>query len=279
MDGLVEIFNQTLKNMLRKTATEEGKDWDKLIPFFLFAYREVPQESMRFSSFELLYGRDVREPLDVLKQEWAADHSHNPNVISYHLMREKMEAMCEHVQKNLQKARSRQKAWYDQTAREHLFQSGEQVLILLPTSSSKLTVQWQGPYRVIKPMGKVNYLVNMHDRRKKEHIFHVNMLQKWHSPVSAFCVQVVGEPEHDNIPAWNKVNGGQAACESHLNEEQIRELDALLGSYESFFTALPGHTNIAVHHIPTADTKPVRLPPYCIPHAFWDSVRRELTEM
>ena len=28
--GLVERFNQTLKQMLRKTAEEEGKDWDHL---------------------------------------------------------------------------------------------------------------------------------------------------------------------------------------------------------------------------------------------------------
>ena len=40
-DGLVERFNKTLKEMLRKTADEEGKDWDKLLPFVLFAYRGV----------------------------------------------------------------------------------------------------------------------------------------------------------------------------------------------------------------------------------------------
>lgn len=38
-DGLVERFNQTLKAMLRKAAIEEGKDWDKMIPYLLFAYR------------------------------------------------------------------------------------------------------------------------------------------------------------------------------------------------------------------------------------------------
>ena len=67
-DGLVERFNQTLKAMLKRTASEEGKDWDKLIPFLLFAYREVPQESTGYSPFELLYGRDVRGPLDIPKQ-------------------------------------------------------------------------------------------------------------------------------------------------------------------------------------------------------------------
>ena len=62
-DGLVERFNQTLKQMLRKAATEEGKDWDKLLPYLLFAYWGVPQASTGFSPFELLYGRQVRGPL------------------------------------------------------------------------------------------------------------------------------------------------------------------------------------------------------------------------
>ena len=40
-DGLVERFNLTLKMMLRKTAVKEGKDWDQLLPYVLFAYHEV----------------------------------------------------------------------------------------------------------------------------------------------------------------------------------------------------------------------------------------------
>ena len=56
--------------MLRKTACEDGKDWDRFIPYILFAYREVPQETMGFSPFELLYGREVRGPLDIPKEAW-----------------------------------------------------------------------------------------------------------------------------------------------------------------------------------------------------------------
>lgn len=48
-DGLVERFNQTLKEMLRKTAHDGGKSWDKQIPYLLCAYREVPQSSTGFS--------------------------------------------------------------------------------------------------------------------------------------------------------------------------------------------------------------------------------------
>lgn len=56
-DGLVERFNQTLKVMLWKAAADDGKDWDKLVPYLLFAYQEVPQTSTGFFPFELLYGR------------------------------------------------------------------------------------------------------------------------------------------------------------------------------------------------------------------------------
>ena len=61
---------------------------------------------------------------------------------------------------------------------------GEQVLILLPTESNKLLAQWQGPYRVVRKIGKVDYLINLHDRRKKRRIYHINMLRKWHAPWS-----------------------------------------------------------------------------------------------
>ena len=44
-DGLIERFNKTLK-MLHKSVVEDGKDWDRLVPYVLFAYREVPHESI-----------------------------------------------------------------------------------------------------------------------------------------------------------------------------------------------------------------------------------------
>lgn len=41
-DGLVERFNKTLKSMLRKAVGEDGRNWDQLLPYLLFAVREVP---------------------------------------------------------------------------------------------------------------------------------------------------------------------------------------------------------------------------------------------
>ena len=59
-NGLVEKFNGTLKCMLKRLCSEQPKQWHRYINALLFAYREVPQASMGFSPFELLYGRTVR---------------------------------------------------------------------------------------------------------------------------------------------------------------------------------------------------------------------------
>ena len=108
-DGLVERFNKTLKSMLRKYATESGKEWYKLLPYLLFAYRDVPQSSTGFSPFELLYGRSVCGPLDVLRGAWEAEERSDESVVSYvFAMRERLEKMMEHVKENLGKAQTRQ---------------------------------------------------------------------------------------------------------------------------------------------------------------------------
>ena len=125
--------------MLRKATTNEGKDWDKLVPYLLFAYREVPQASTGFSPFELLYGRDVHGPLDILKESWEASKKSNESVVSYVLStQQKLRKMTEIVQENLSKAQEKQKTWYDKNARVREFETGDPVLVLLPTSSSKL---------------------------------------------------------------------------------------------------------------------------------------------
>ena len=38
-----------------------------------------------------------------------------------------------------------------------------------------------GPYEIIKPVGEMQYLVRLHGRPKKQGVYPVNMLHKWHT--------------------------------------------------------------------------------------------------
>ena len=72
-NGLVERFNATLKLMIRKLCLEQPPQWDRYISAALLAYREVPQESLGYSPFELLYCHRVRGPLSVLQDLWSQE--------------------------------------------------------------------------------------------------------------------------------------------------------------------------------------------------------------
>lgn len=80
-NGLVERFNGTLKQILRRMCQERPKDWDGYLPALLFAYREVPQSSLRFSPFELLYG--IRGPLSILREVWSNETLNQETKTSY----------------------------------------------------------------------------------------------------------------------------------------------------------------------------------------------------
>ena len=61
--GALDRFHQTLKNMIRLYCCDTEKDWDEGIHLLLFVVRESVQESLGFSSFELVFGLSVRGPL------------------------------------------------------------------------------------------------------------------------------------------------------------------------------------------------------------------------
>ena len=101
--------------------------------------------STGFSPFELLYGRKVRGSLDVIKEAWEVGEGSSESVVSYLIaMREKLEGMVDLVRKNEERAKERQKEWYDRHARERELKMGAKVLVLLPTSTSKLLTKCKG---------------------------------------------------------------------------------------------------------------------------------------
>ena len=67
--------------MLKKCVGRKVKDWTEYLPYFLFAYQEVLQESTGFFPFELLFGRRVCGPLDVLKEAWTAQEGEETTAV------------------------------------------------------------------------------------------------------------------------------------------------------------------------------------------------------
>ena len=109
---------------VKEDSAYGGKVWDRMIPYRLFTCREVPQSSTRFSSFELLYGQDLRGPLNVLKETWEAGVRTDETVLSF-VLETQLKAMADMVKENVEKSQERQKHWYDKGAREWQFEVGD----------------------------------------------------------------------------------------------------------------------------------------------------------
>ena len=274
-DGLMEQFNKILKSLLQKVTKDTGKDWDKLLPYLPFAYREVPQASTGFFPFELLCGRPVRGPLDILviRETWEASPRSTESVVSHALvMRDKLASMTQLVKANLQDFQTKQKCWYDRTARERTFEPGDLVLVLLPTKTSKLRAKWQGPYQVLRREGTVNYLIDLHDTRRRKRMLHVNMLKPWYAPLMSFYTEASHvEESTEDYPEWSDDGVGRPKISEQQMEVECRELGSVLTEFTDVLRSQPGRTSLVAHRINSATVH--RLPPAklhdngrCLPH-------------
>ena len=153
--------------MIRKFAANNQRDWGEHLSYLLFAYREVSQESTEFSPFELLYGRRVRGPLDVLKEAWI-DYKVGKENASVHVleMRRFLEEMSELVKENVTKAQKKQKNYYNKKSRPQNLKVGDEVQILDPTRRSKLQLEWNGPYKVMSRGSEVDCEVQTPGRHR-----------------------------------------------------------------------------------------------------------------
>ncbi|KAK7089232.1 hypothetical protein V1264_024235 [Littorina saxatilis] len=197
-NGLCERMNGTLKNMLKKMCIEQPKAWDTFISALLFAYRETPQESLGFSPFELLFGRTVRGPMQLLRQIWT-DESVSDEVkttAEYVVnLRERIKETCLLARENLKKASVRSARYYDRKAKPRSLKPGEKVLILKPLKTNKLELTWQGPFEVLEKLNNFDYKVQV---RRKEKVFHVNLLKSYverEQPVTDGTIPVAEEDE------------------------------------------------------------------------------------
>ena len=125
-DGLVEKFNSTLIGMVAKVAEQSGKDWDRHLPFLLFAYRASVQESTKESPFFLLYGRDPRIPSESVLNQPSSPYM--VDVADYKVdLTSNLVSAWTLAREHIQVAQVRQKRQYDKCAKDHNYQPEEKL--------------------------------------------------------------------------------------------------------------------------------------------------------
>ena len=268
-DGLVERFNQTLKQMLKKVLMTDRRSWDKLLPLVLFAYHEVPQEATGFSPFELIYSRDVKGLLDILKEEWIPTEDTNEDVATY-VTHERMKNAQQLVQEHLKQDQQQQKTWYDHKPRDMKIEVGDQVLLLLPDrdSQKKFMRKWQSPFKIKHKHGRVNYEVII-DSEGNTKVYHINLLKKWFSSTETVSSYANTVKEDANMEFYERSDQQRPQINQELSEDQKSQLLKLIQKYPTVTTSLPG----------IQQCQPIHQKPYQLPPAYKEAVTKELEEM
>jgi len=248
--------------MLRKAIEADGRNWEQLLPYLMFAIREVPQASTGFSPFELLYGRQPRGP----KEAWEQQPSPHWTLVEH--VEEVQERM---VREHMVAAQAAQACVYTRSAQHRVFAPGDRVLVLVPTSGCKFLAKWHGPYEVIEKVGEVNYRIRQPGRQPPEKVYHIILLKKW---VAREALCAVFLP-----PGPAKTEPVLVPMGEQLSEKQRQDLQELIDRHRDVFSTDAGHTNLLQHHIITEPGKKVKLRPYRIPKARREAVCQEVKAM
>ncbi|XP_065939358.1 uncharacterized protein [Magallana gigas] len=298
-NGLVERFNGNLKQMLKRLCSEKPKDWDKYLSSVLFAYREVPQESLGFSPFELVYGRSVRGPISILKELWTNDIP-DPNVkttYQYVLdLKDRLQSMAELANESLETSSTRYKKHYDRKTRTRSLKVGDKAPVLLPTDNNKLLLQWKGPFVVTKKVNRVDYQLDMQGKTKT---FHINLLKKYiERPISdvasvtedtgvlglvnAAVVDCMDDEDQDgqlDEYPQSQVSVSTVNINPSLALESKNRLMKLLLKFDDVFQDRSGITSVLEHEIRTTSAKPIHVKNRQIPYSMEETVNKEVSDM
>ncbi|KAK3725843.1 hypothetical protein QZH41_014068 [Actinostola sp. cb2023] len=183
-NGQIENFHRTLKSMIKTRVEEEPDRWDEHMEFCLMAYRSSVHSSTGHTPYELMFGREMRIPVDVMIGMVPEDESSEcPYSESVSELRNKLAKGYEDVRTNLQAAQRRQKDAFDKGVRHTVYEPGDLVLRyspqLTPGEASKFHRNWQGPYTIVERITEITYRIRKLDNntRRKTLVVHFNNLR------------------------------------------------------------------------------------------------------
>ena len=128
-NGMTERFNRTLISMLGTLETEKKKNWKQYMAPLVQAYNSIKHESTGFSPYMLLFGREPKLPIDVafgLNRNDSKDKTYSDYIAD---LQNKIKDVFDIVNRNANKSRDKQKAYYDLKTRAARLLKGDRVLI------------------------------------------------------------------------------------------------------------------------------------------------------
>ena len=160
---------------LRAFVNFKQNDWARLLPMAEFAYNNAKNSSTGHTPFELNFGYHLcvsfEEDTDPRSQSKSADK------LSAEL--QNLMTVC---RENLHHAQKLQKQTHDKGIKPKNYASGDKVWLnskyIKTKRNRKLEAKFFGPFRVLHPVGKQAYKLELPKRWRIHDVFHVSLLEQ-----------------------------------------------------------------------------------------------------
>ncbi|GKA10855.1 putative reverse transcriptase domain-containing protein [Tanacetum coccineum] len=179
MDGQSEQTIQTLEDMFRACVIDFGGNWDDHLPLVELSYNNSYHVSIKMPPYKMLYDRRCRTP--ICWEEVGIRELASTDIVL--VTTEKIETN----RKRLKVAQDRWKSYADNRRKPIKFEVGDFVMLKVSSSKGvfrfknkgKLSPRFIGPFKILKRVGEVAYVLELPDEIKGIHnTFYVSYLRK-----------------------------------------------------------------------------------------------------
>jgi hypothetical protein len=176
-DGQTEVMNKVVEEVIRPSLTEDGKNWESLLPLVQFCINNSRNESTGQTPFYLNRGSHPRSPTSILMPDGKLP------VLDSVLV--EMQETMEGVKKMLIAAQHRQKLYADKKRSPHTFAAGQSVMLSTKHMRfrgkvRKFQSKFIGPFKIEKMIGlNAARLILPQVYAKMHPVFHVSLLRKY----------------------------------------------------------------------------------------------------
>ena len=168
-DGFIERLNQTLNNMLNCVIQDNPFSWDILVKMCVLAYNSSAQESVGESPAMLMFGRELRLPIDVISPA-VGDTGKYRNSSDYaQQLKVRLEQVFESARHCMKKATLKQQRCYNNRLKQNVFVPGSLVYlfnVVKGKSPKENYLKWKGPYVVTKKYSEAVYQIRRNSKSK-----------------------------------------------------------------------------------------------------------------
>jgi hypothetical protein len=223
-NGICEKMHKLLIDMLSHFVRKDAKNWDDYVAYAVMAYRAYPHCSTGYSPYYLVFGRDMRLPIE---DDW------KPHVTKRTVEEDDYEGHVKALADRLReanKAAGRQsklshetaKRYYDRQAKLEQFCKGDLVYIHDPTHkrgrAKKFSYQYKGPFEIEQKISPLVYRVRLTDGTSA--VIHVNRLKKAYgqAPVDKAIPVAVKDKRNRNSSSSSSRKSKRLTFEKQENE-------------------------------------------------------------